>query len=63
MEKDNMRNMGTAVFMSLILTAALPGMPVKAQAGQVTRTGEADRYETAAKVAATNWTSAKDVGV
>ncbi|WP_123053778.1 cell wall-binding repeat-containing protein [Clostridium sp. JN-1] len=61
MEKDNMRNMGTAVFMSLILTAALPGMPVKAQAGQVTRTGEADRYETAAKVAATNWTSAKDV--
>lgn len=61
MEKNNIKNMGTAVFMSLVLTAALPGMPVKAQAGQVTRIGEADRYETAAKVATTNWTSAKDV--
>ncbi|AYD40329.1 cell wall-binding repeat-containing protein [Clostridium fermenticellae] len=61
MEKDNMKNMGTAVFMSLLLSAALPGMPVKAQAGQVTRVGEADRYETAAKVATTNWTSSENV--
>ncbi|AKN33469.1 cell wall-binding protein [Clostridium carboxidivorans P7] len=51
----------SSALMSLILTTALPSTLVKASPGNVTRIGEADRYATAAKVAATNWTTSDNV--
>lgn len=50
-----------ATIMSLILAAALSTSPVKAAEGQVTTVGGTSIYETAAKVATTNWTSSKNV--
>ncbi|AWI03092.1 cell wall-binding repeat-containing protein [Clostridium drakei] len=50
-----------ATIMSLILAAALSTSSVKAAEGQVTTVGGTSIYETAAKVATTNWTSSKNV--
>lgn len=61
MKKSYTKAMSRAMIMSLILTASLPQALVKAAPGQVTRVGESDSYETAAIVATSNWTSAKDV--
>jgi putative cell wall-binding protein len=61
MSKKTTKALASATLMSLVLTTALTAGPVKAAAGSVTRTGGADRYETAAKVATTNWTSAENV--
>lgn len=55
------RNSIQAIIMSLVLAASLPAPLVKAAGGHVSRIGEADRYQTAAKVATTNWSSPKDL--
>ncbi|WP_446898484.1 cell wall-binding repeat-containing protein [Clostridium sp. LBM24168] len=57
MSKKTTKVLASATLMSLVLTTALTAGPAKAAAGQVTRTGGVDRYETAAKVATANWTS------
>ncbi len=61
MKKFYRKAMCSAAIMSLILSAAVPTISVKAAEGQVTRIGESDSYATAAKVATTNWTKPKDV--
>lgn len=55
------RNSIQAIIMSLVLAASIPAPLVRAAGGHVSRVGEADRYQTAAKVATTNWSSPKDV--
>lgn len=55
------RNSIQAIIMSVVLAASLPAPLVKAAGGHVSRFGEADRYQTAAKVATTNWSSPKDL--
>ena len=61
MSKKGTRALASATLMSLVLTSALSAGPVKAAAGQVTRTSGADRYATAAQVATTNWTTSDNV--
>lgn len=68
MSKKGTKALASATLLSLVLTTALSAGPVKAAdvnpiaAGKVTRTSGVDRYETAAKVATTNWANgAKDV--
>ncbi|KZL90202.1 cell wall-binding repeat-containing protein [Clostridium magnum] len=62
MSKKGTRALASATLMSLVLTSALAAGPVKAAAGEVTRTSGADRYATAAQVAKANWaTGATDV--
>jgi trimeric autotransporter adhesin len=59
--KKSPQALAIATLMSLVLTTALTSGPVNAAAGSVTRTGGADRYETAANVAKANWTTSDDV--
>jgi trimeric autotransporter adhesin len=61
MSKKSTKALASATLMSLVLTTALTSGPVNAAAGSVTRTGGADRYETAANVAKANWTTSDDV--
>ena len=68
MSKKGTKALASATLLSLVLTTALSAGPVKAAdanltaAGKVTRTSGVDRYETAAKVATTNWDKgSKDV--
>lgn len=61
MKLNRRKAMSRAVAISIALALASPTVLVKAAPGQVTRVGEVDSYETAAVVATTNWTSAKDV--
>ncbi|KZL90186.1 cell wall-binding repeat-containing protein [Clostridium magnum] len=61
MQINYTKSMKRAFILSLVLTASLQAAPTKAAAGQVTSIGGADCYETAAKVATANWTSATDV--
>ncbi|WML36731.1 cell wall-binding repeat-containing protein [Clostridium sp. OS1-26] len=61
MSKKGTKALASATLMSLVLTTALSAGPVKAAAGQVTRTSGADRYATAAQVATTNWTTSDNV--
>ncbi|MEY8000437.1 cell wall-binding repeat-containing protein [Clostridium sp. Mt-5] len=60
MSKKSTKALASAALMSLVLTTALSAGPVKAAAGQVTRTSGTTRYATAAQVATTNWTSGSD---
>jgi putative cell wall-binding protein len=55
MNKKGTKALASATLMSLVLTTALATGNVKAAAGQVTRVGGTDRYETAAKVATANF--------
>lgn len=61
MNLNRRKAMSRAVAISIALALASPTVLVKAAAGQVTRIGESDSYATAAIVATTNWSSAKDV--
>ncbi|WP_294180732.1 hypothetical protein [uncultured Clostridium sp.] len=49
------------ILASLVLITTLPTSVVKASQWKVTRTGGSDRYETAFKVAAANWTNGSDI--
>ncbi|MDW8802582.1 cell wall-binding repeat-containing protein [Clostridium sp. A1-XYC3] len=60
MKKITTRVLASATLMSLVLTTAISTGVVQASE-QITRIGEADRYETAAKVATTNWTNPENV--
>ncbi|WP_147565794.1 cell wall-binding repeat-containing protein [Clostridium tyrobutyricum] len=62
MNKKGTKALASATLMSLVLTTALATGNVKAAAnGQATRVGGTDRYETAAKVATTNFTTSDNV--
>lgn len=61
MKKNSKKAMSSAMVMALVIAAALPGSLAKAAAGEVTKVGTSDSYETAAKVATANWTTSKDV--
>ncbi|NMM65144.1 cell wall-binding repeat-containing protein [Clostridium sp. P21] len=61
MEVNSTKALKSAAVMSLVLAAALSTSPVRAAEGQVTAVGGTTIYETAAKVATTNWTSSKNV--
>ena len=61
MSKKSTKALASATLMSLVLTTALSAGPVKAAAGEVTRTSGADRYATAAQVAKSNWTTTDNV--
>lgn len=61
MKSNHRKAMSRAVAIAITLALASPTILVKAAAGQVTRIGETDSYGTAAIVATTNWSSAKDV--
>lgn len=61
MNLNRRKAMSRAVAISIALALASPTVLVKAAPGQVTRIGESDSYATAAVVATTNWSSAKDV--
>lgn len=60
MKKRTTRVLASATLMSLVLTTALSTGVVQAS-DEVTRIGEADRYETAAKVATINWANPENV--
>ncbi|MDW8802580.1 cell wall-binding repeat-containing protein [Clostridium sp. A1-XYC3] len=61
MSKKGKRALASATLMSLVLTTALSAVPVKAAAGEATRTSGADRYATAAQVATKNWDKSETV--
>ncbi|MBP2033572.1 putative cell wall-binding protein [Clostridium algifaecis] len=61
MNKKSTKALASATLMSLVLTTALTAGPVKAAAGSATRVSGADRYETAANVATSNWTTSDNV--
>ncbi|WP_338432758.1 cell wall-binding repeat-containing protein [Clostridium tyrobutyricum] len=61
MNKKGTKALASATLMSLVLTTALATGNVKAAAGQVTRVGGTNRYETAAKVATANFTTSDNV--
>lgn len=61
MNKKSTKALASATLMSLVLTTALTAGPVKAAAGSATRVSGSDRYETAANVATTNWTTSDNV--
>ncbi|MBV4419619.1 cell wall-binding repeat-containing protein [Clostridium tyrobutyricum] len=61
MNKKGTKALASATLMSLVLTTALATGNVKAAAGQVTRVGGTDRYETASKVATSNFTTSDNV--
>ncbi|MBP2033725.1 putative cell wall-binding protein/acyl carrier protein [Clostridium algifaecis] len=60
MNKNGIKTIGSAAALSLIMST-LPAAAAKAAPGQVTQLGGTDSYETAAKVATTNWTSTDNV--
>lgn len=60
MNKNGIKTIGSAAALSLIMST-LPAAVAKAAPGQVTQLGGTDSYETAAKVATTNWTSTDNV--
>lgn len=60
MKKRTTRVLASATLLSLVLTTAISTGVVQASE-QITRIGEADRYETAAKVATTNWDNPENV--
>jgi len=60
MRKKFTRVLASSTIMSLVLTTSLSGGLVKASEG-VTRIGESNRYETASKVATTNWSNPENV--
>lgn len=61
MSKNSRKAMSSALAMTVAITAALPVSLVKAAAGEVTKVGTSDSYETAATVATKNWTTSKNV--
>lgn len=60
MSKKTTKVLASATLMSLVMTTALAAGPAKAAAGSVTRVGGADRYETAAQVAESNFADGSD---
>ncbi|UZQ49123.1 cell wall-binding repeat-containing protein [Clostridium kluyveri] len=60
MYKKHIKKFASGALISLVLAIALSACPVKAT-GQVTRIGGSNRYETAAQVATSNWTTTDNV--
>ncbi|CAB1262557.1 N-acetylmuramoyl-L-alanine amidase LytC [Clostridiaceae bacterium BL-3] len=61
MNKNTVKTIGGTAVFSLIISAAVPVVPVKASENQLVQLGGTDSYETAAAVADSNWTSSDNV--
>ncbi|MEY8764958.1 MULTISPECIES: cell wall-binding repeat-containing protein [Clostridium] len=61
MNKNTVKTIGGTAVFSLIISAAVPVIPVKASENQLVQLGGTDSYETAAAVADSNWTSSDNV--
>ncbi|WP_147565400.1 leucine-rich repeat domain-containing protein [Clostridium tyrobutyricum] len=61
MKQKGLKVFTSTALMSLVFATALTAHLVKAASDQVTRLGGSDRYQTAAQVATTNWTTSDNV--